>query len=55
VPGAQVPEQAPPLHKFVHAVSFSHVAVALHISGVKPSHCLVAGVHTPEQTPAAHR
>jgi hypothetical protein len=49
-----VPEHEPPLHRFAQAGAFAHVALASQVSGVKPSHCLVAGVHTPEQTPAAH-
>jgi hypothetical protein len=55
VPGLHVPEHAPPLHTAAHGAPGCQVPVESHVSGVKLSHCRVAGVHEPVHTPSVHR
>ena len=43
--GLQLPEHIPPVHTLVQAVPSCHEPVELHVSGVRPLHCFVAGVH----------
>jgi hypothetical protein len=53
-PGLHVPEQAPPMQTFVHAVPLCQTPLALHVCGVVPLHCLAPGEQTPVQAPETH-
>jgi hypothetical protein len=54
VPGAHVPEHAPPLHTFMQAVPFCQTPIESQVCGTRPLHCFAPGEQTPVHAPETH-